>query len=141
MNSRKFLVHGSDVIRKCEHELALAGGHRAGKRATPEDFHWCVVRKNEMVVGGAKRFCVGLQLLVAADELHGFDLRCGFCATTQQDEEIGIAHLRGFAEIDGIETIEFFFVFGNRGIDLGVAPGESREASASLRNWAQAIHR
>src|ERR1700731_933931 len=68
------LVHRSYILRQHECEGAGACRHGTGQRAAAEDFYRGVVRKGEMVVGGAERFAKRLELLVSANELDRIDL-------------------------------------------------------------------
>src|SRR5579862_4414951 len=115
-------VHGSDVVGQRHRKFATAGGDRAAERAAAQDFNGSVIRECEMVIGGTERFGIRLQLLVAADELDGIHL-CNFSGSaTEQDEEIRVAGLPGFAQIDGAQVVELILVVGNGGVGLGISP-------------------
>ena len=74
-----------------------------------------------MVVRRAEGVRVGLQLLVSADELDRVDLGDFSGAAAQQDEEVGVAVLRGLAEVNRAEVLEFFFVVGDGSVGLDVS--------------------
>ena len=115
------LIHRPNIFRERQEEPATAGCDGARQGPATQDFHWGIVREGELVVGRAQSFRVGLQFFVSADELDRVDFRSR--PATQQNEEVRIARLPGFAEIDGAQPFQLTFIVSDSGIGLGVAAG------------------
>src|ERR1700722_14657911 len=117
-------VHRQHIVRQGQDEFTFAGGYRAGERAPAQYFYRSIVGEGEVVVSGAQGFGIGLQLFVAADEFYGVDFRGCPGSAAEQDEEIGVAVLRGFAQVDRTQVLEFGFVLGDGGVGFGIASSQ-----------------
>ena len=126
-------VHRPHVIGQHEDECAGAGCGGAGEDAAAEDFYRSVVREGDAVFGGAESVGEDFKFLVAAGELYRFHGGSRAFATAQENEEIGAAgFFCDFAQVDGAELLQVFFVFRDRGVYLGVAAGERGQAAAGF---------
>src|SRR5215469_5500902 len=91
-----------------------------------------------MIVSCAKGFRVGLQLFVSADELDGIDL--GGRPATEQDKEIRVAGLPGFAQINSPKGFKLAFVAGDGGVYFPLTTRQRGKAGARLRDGTEGVH-
>ena len=83
-----------------------------------------------MVLRGAERFAEGFSFSSPLTNFTVSTFATEPLPPLKQDEEIGVAGLRGLAQVDGAEVLQFVFIVRDRGIDLGVSAGERGQAAA-----------
>src|ERR1700733_15053886 len=133
------LIHRSNIVRQRQDERAFSCRCRAGEISPAKNFHRGVVGESDVVVGVAQRLGEALQLFVAADELHAFDCGLGAASVAEQNEELRVASLFGFAEMDDTQILEA--EYGCSGWRSAILTRECSEPFTRFRNGAQTLQR